>query len=297
MLNDINMQKAESRQDGKQRDAYAAFEAACNNAGRADDIAEKETLLKEAVYMYKGAFSDGDEAEKYRGMFEDAVYTLADILCRDKRFEALYDISIHASGADPFAEWELLTIEALSGMGKTEETENFCRETAEAYAAEYGGAANDYIKGFMERIDQKAAAGCETVGEIRDKMSIAEGRERKGYYCTLSDFREIFGIIERTMERRADRVFLMLCTILDGRGNPMLCGPLLDELSARLRDAIIDSVRCSDTVTGYSKGQYLILLLNTDINDCSKISARIDSRFRRPGQRASVKYTVISAIA
>lgn len=208
MLNEKNMQNAEIRHD--ERDAYAAFEAACNNAGRADDIAEKETLLTEAVYMYKGAFSDGDEAEKYRGMFEDAVYTLADILCRDKRFEALYDISIHASGADPFAEWELLTIEALSGMGKTEETENFCRETAEAYAAEYGGAANDYIKGFMERIDQKAAACCETVGEIREKMSIAEGRERKGYYCTLSDFREIFGIIERTMERRADRVILML---------------------------------------------------------------------------------------
>ena len=61
----------------------------------------------------------------------------------------------------------------------------------------------------------------------------------------------------------------MLCTILDSKGNPMRDGSRLEELSERLRNTIIDSVRHTDTVTRYGNGQYLVLLINTTEEDCS----------------------------
>jgi len=80
----------------------------------------------------------------------------------------------------------------------------------------------------------------------------------------------------------------MLCTILDSKGNPMKDGARLEELSVRLKDAIIVSVRHTDTVTRYGKGQYLVLLINTTYEDCSIISDRINSHFLRAGQKTSV---------
>ena len=46
-------------------------------------------------------------------------------------------------------------------------------------------------------------------------------------------------------------------------------GPRLDELSERLRETIIETVRRTDTVTRYGKGQFLVLLINISYEDCS----------------------------
>ena len=101
---------------------------------------------------------------------------------------------------------------------------------------------------------------------------------------------------ERMMERSGEKIFLMLCTILDSKGNPMREGSRLEELSERLRNTIIESVRHTDTVTRYGKGQYLVLLINTTEEDCSVVSQRISSRFIREGQRTSLSYSVSNII-
>ena len=76
----------------------------------------------------------------------------------------------------------------------------------------------------------------------------------------------------------------------------MLGGTRFESLSERLQEAIITSVRYTDTVTKYGKGQYLILLINTSYEDCSIIAGRINKHFRKPGQRTSVDYSVSNII-
>ena len=70
----------------------------------------------------------------------------------------------------------------------------------------------------------------------------------------------------------------------------------VEELSERLRNTIIESVRHTDTVTRYGKGQYLVLLINTTEEDCSVVSRRISSHFIREGQRTSLSYSVSNII-
>ena len=108
----------------------------------------------------------------------------------------------------------------------------------------------------------------------------------------LPVFQELYRSIERTMRRSADKIFLMLCTIVDRKGNPMREGPKLIELSERLRIAAVNSVRHTDTVTKYGQGQYLILLINTTAENCRVVQKRINDSFLTSRQRTGIDYSV-----
>ena len=217
------------------------------------DVADKElrmSMLTDACYMYSGRFLAGgsdawivQETEHYREIFTDCVNELADMLRDSHHYKTMLDVSKYATTVDPFSEWEILTLEALSGLGKYDQTESFYRQTVDAYTAEYGGRANTYVREFTGRIGLKLVVANESLEEIQKKIGNGEDYDRKGYYCSLPAFQEIYRVTERMMERSGEKIFLMLCTILDSKGNPMREGPRLEELSERLRDTIIDCVR------------------------------------------------------
>ena len=282
----------------------AEFEEAFDKAMECEDVEQKIELLTDACYMYSGRFLAGNEssvwsaqeAERYREIFSDCVTELTDILKEEHKYKQLLEVSTYASKVDPFSEWEILTLEALGRLGKFDKTESFYRKTVDMYVKEYGGRANSYVREFINRIGLKLVVGHETLEEIQKKIGNPEDYDRKGYYCSLPVFQEIYRMTERMMERSGEKIFLMLCTILDSKGNPMREGSRLEELSERLRNTIIESVRHTDTVTRYGKGQYLVLLINTTEEDCSVVSQRISSRFIREGQRTSLSYSVSNII-
>ena len=282
----------------------AEFEEAFNKAMECDDDEQKTGLLTDACYMYSGRFLAGNEssvwsaqeAERYREIFSDCVIELTDILREAHKYKQLLEVSTYASKVDPFSEWEILTLEALGRLGKFDKTESFYRKTVDMYVKEYGGRANSYVREFINRIGLKLVVGHETLEEIQKKIGNPDDYDRRGYYCSLPVFQEIYRMTERMMERSGEKIFLMLCTILDSKGNPMREGARLEELSERLRNTIIESVRHTDTVTRYGKGQYLVLLINTTEEDCSVVSDRISSRFIREGQRTSLSYSVSNII-
>ena len=282
----------------------AEFEEAFDKAMECEDVEQKIELLTDACYMYSGRFLAGNEssvwsaqeAERYREIFSDCVTELTDILKEEHKYKQLLEVSTYASKVDPFSEWEILTLEALGRLGKFDKTESFYRKTVDMYVKEYGGRANSYVREFINRIGLKLVVGHETLEEIQKKIGNPDDYDRKGYYCSLPVFQEIYRMTERMMERSGEKIFLMLCTILDSKGNPMREGSRLEELSERLRQTIIESVRHTDTVTRYGKGQYLVLLINTTEEDCSIVSKRISSRFIREGQRTSLSYSVSNII-
>ena len=280
------------------------FETAFNNAMSCEENEQKIDMLTDACYMYAGRFLAGNEssvwsaqeAERYREIFSDCVIELTDLLRDANKYKQLLDVSVYASKVDPFSEWEILTLEALGRLGKFDKTESFYRKTVDAYVNEYGGRANSYVREFINRIGLKLVVGHESLEEIQQKIGNPEDYDRKGYYCSLPVFQEIYRMTERMMERSGEKIYLMLCTILDSKGNPMRGGSRLEELSERLRNTIIESVRHTDTVTRYGKGQYLVLLINTTEEDCSVVSQRISSHFIREGQRTSLSYSVSNII-
>lgn len=280
------------------------FDDAFDRAMETEDDEARMAALTNACYKYTGRFLYGNdsavwivqEGERYREQFSDCVNDLADLLRDEHKYLQMYDLGVYATKVDPFSEWEIITLEALSGLGKFDKTENFYRQTVDAYTAEYGGRTNTYVREFVNRMGLKLVVGTESLEEIQKKIGINGDLDSKGYYCSLPVFQEIYRMTERMMERAGEKIFLMLCTILDSKGNPMREGPRLEELSERLRETIIETVRRTDTVTRYGKGQFLVLLINITYEDCSIVSSRINSKFIRNGQRTSVSYSVNNVI-
>lgn len=64
----------------------------------------------------------------------------------------------------------------------------------------------------------------------------------------------------------------------------------------RLEESICTSIRNSDVVNHYSKGQYLVLLINTTREDCAVIQKRINYKFLTDRQRTGVRYYVNSVV-
>ena len=98
------------------------------------------------------------------------------------------------------------------------------------------------------------------------------------------------------MERGGQSVYLMLCMVVDSKGNPMKEGSVLEELTHRLGEAIQQSVRHSDSVCRYGKGQYLVLLVNTTRENCGVIQRRINYHFIVRRQRTGIQYYVNSVV-
>jgi two-component SAPR family response regulator len=282
----------------------AAFEKSFNEAMAEEDPDRKLELLVRTIYLYKGKFladNEGSawaasEAKRYKDLFAMSVNAAAELMRKARRYDLMQEIGDYASEVDPFAEWEIITLEALAGLGRFDRTESFYRATIDAYSNEFGGKTSSYVREFINRIGLRLLIRHESLEEIKNKLKGDSGHENTGYYCSLPVFQEIYRITERIMEYSGDRIFIMLCTIVDGKGKPMNGGTRLEELSARLKDAILNSVRYSDTVTRYGKGQFLVLMIDTTKEGYETVEKRINSKFMKNGQRTGVSYSVSNVI-
>lgn len=277
----------------------AEFETLCREADETENVDDKLQLIFDACHRYSGEFLAANagivwvaaEARRYRKMFYRCVEYAAQILREREDFMQLEKLGRYASGIAPFADWECLTMEALIGMGRYEEAIDLYAATVDMYFQERGIRPSEKMMESLSRLENQMTHPCEMLETIQDKL-MEEGEHRGGYMCTYPVFRGIYRMVTRMMERGGQSVYLMLCTIVDSKGNPMKDGEQLDDLSDRLGDAIRRSIRQGDAINRYGKGQYLVLLVNTTYENCSIVKKRINSNFLIGRQRTGVKYHV-----
>lgn len=277
----------------------AEFEELCKAAEEAENEDEKLQLLIDACHCYTGDFLSmyvstiwiASEARKYRKKFYSCVEQAAQILREREDFMQLEKLGLYASGIAPFADWECLTMEALIGMGRFEEAANLYASTVDLYFQERGIRPSEKMMESLNRLEEQMVHPCEILETIQEKL-MEEQKHRGGYVCSYPIFRGIYRMVTRMMERGGQSVYLMLCTVVDSKGNPMKEGSQLDELSGRLGDAIRKSIRQGDVINRYGKGQFLVLLVNTTLENCSIIQKRINSNFLVGRQRTGVEYHV-----
>lgn len=260
--------------------------------------------LLSAVHIYRRSFLENinnspwamQEARKFRKLFHECVNMAADLIRESKDYKQLKSLGDYAVSVDPFADWEVLIVEALAAMGRYEDAQSLCEDTIDLYVQEFGERTSSYVRELANRLTASLIHKHDSLDDIQDKLIEKLPEKRGGYYCSYPVFQEVYRILSRTMDRQEDRIFIMLCTVVDSKGNPMKEGPKLDELSDRLMDAIVHSVRHSDTVAKYGKGQYLVLLVNTTKENCSIVQRRVDKNFIVGRQRTGIDYSVKSVI-
>ncbi len=282
----------------------AEFERLYKEAEAEEDKQKKLDLYLDAVHHYTGEFLQSQisliwaakEARRYRLLFCDCVEKAAQLLREKEDFTLLEDLGNYATRVHPLADWETLTMEAYVALGRYEDAAKLYENTVDYYLQEQGMRPSEKMLQLLNKLGTQMEHQYDVLDEIQLKLTEDDPGAPGGYQCSYPVFLGIYHVIERMMERGGQSVFLMLCTIVDSKGNPMRSGPQLDELSERLGKSIQKSIRRSDVVNKYGKGQYLVLLANTTLENCKVVQKRINHDFIIGRQRTGVRYYVNSVI-
>ena len=267
---------------------------------------EKDTdarimYLEQMFKIYSGEFLTtrqsvmwvAAEARRYEAMFHECVKEAAAIYRSRQEYMQLESLGKYAAAMEPFAEWESLNMEAMVALGRYEEATNLYADTAERYFKERGVKPSKKLLDSLNQLGNQVIHSYEVLDNIQESLKEQGCAERKGaYLCSYPMFRGIYQQLVRMLERSGQSIYIMLCTIVDSKGMPMKEGAQLESLSKRLEQAICTAVRSSDVVNHYSKGQYLVLLINTTREDCEIIQKRINQKFLTERQRTGVRYYV-----
>lgn len=281
----------------------AEFERLYREAEEEEDPERRQHLYLEACYAYTGEFLEMQtgvvwavqEARRYRSLFCSCVEKAVELLRISKDYFQMQELGLHAARINPLADWETVTMEALISLGRDEEARKFYDDTVELYFQEQGLRPSGRLMELLNKLGAQIGHHYAVLDDIQ--ASLADGAGSSGgYFCSYPVFQGIYQMVERIMERGGQSVYLMLCTVVDSKGNPMKDGPMLEELSERLGEAIQASVRRGDAVNKYGKGQYLVLMINTTRENCKILQRRINYHFIVGRQRTGIQYYVNSVI-
>lgn len=282
-----------------EEDAYE-FEKSYHLAQQGKDAAESLKLYLEAVYQYGGEFLPMQagsvwavrESLRYEQIFTDCVEKAAEFLRQKQDYDRLKELGQYACAIYPLSDWESLAMEALVRMHKYNEAVSLYEGTVRYYLDELGVQPSQRISNWFEQLGDTITHRHSVIGDIVRNLTGDDKTESGGFLCSYPVFQGIYRSNSRLVERIGLSSFLMLCTILDGKGNPMREGAILERLSSRLIESAQRSVRRSDTLCSYGKGQCLILLINTTRENCAIVQRRISNSFIEGRQRISIQYDV-----
>lgn len=276
------------------------FEHMYENAeAEADEDARLSRYL-DACYSCTGEFLPAhagvlwaaQEARRYRLLFHDCVEKAVGLLRDRKDYRQMEKLGRYAAKISPMSDWETVTMEALTALGSYEEARSFYDDTVELYFREQGLQPSERMMELFGKMGAQMEHSRGSLREIQRELSAEEAEG--GFLCSYPVFQGIYQMTGRMAERGGQSLYLMVCRITDDRGREIQEEAVLEELTERLEDAVRSSVRKGDAVCRYGRGQYLVLLINLTLEDCSIVKERISRRFAGGQSRAAVRYYVNS---
>lgn len=279
----------------------AEFEAAYRRAEVIPDEDEQLSYYLSASELYAGEFLPmragslwaSQEARRYQAMFEDCMNKAAALLRQRKDYTRLEKLARHATAVQPLSNWEELTLEALIALGRFEDAERLYRQTEQRYFEELRVRPNAHMLSLHEQIIIGGRPSQQMLEAIQEQLSGRRGRAPGAYLCSYPVFEGIYRMMERLTERGGQSVYLMQCFLTDSKGLPLSLAGVTEELRDRLEQVLCDSLRQTDVVCRYGENQYLVLLVNTTLEDCTIIQNRITARVQE-ADGIAVQYYVSS---
>lgn len=256
-------------------------------AGEAEtNEAERYRLFKKACLLYRGEFLPELSGEDwviinsvaYKKQYSTALSGVWDYLEYVQNYEEMLELSSEAVRIYPFDEWQAMKMEALMGLNRYKEAMDFYEETSRMFFEELGISPSVRTMKLFEEMSAKMTGSYQAAGEIEDRLK-EEEEEKGAFYLSLPSFRDSYRLFQRILERNGQSAYLMVITLVDGKGRPAEGTERQEEFSRILHAAIQKSLRRGDSFTRYSPSQFLILLIGTNKENCKLIFNRILDNF------------------
>lgn len=284
--------------DCRQMEAYYAKAEAMQETRSKEEIEKRMLLYMDAAYLYKGEFLELFAAEveithlakKYRELFVSCIDRASKMMERLKDWDNLEMLGRFAVSAQPFCNWEILVMEALIQKHMYEDATTYYSDVVDFYLKECGIYPSENLMHIMDELEDSVLHSEGTLDSIQTNLEEREEAVHGGYYCSFPVFKGIYQMLGRQVQRTGLNAYLMLCNITGSESCLNGNEKKQEELSADLREAIEMSIRRGDMFTRYGKGQYLILLFDTGLENCKIVQKRINRAFSEKGHRDMLKY-------
>lgn len=280
------------------------FERLYRQAEEEQDPKRKLDQYLDACYRYTGEFLPAHagvlwaarEAKRYHGLFCTCAEKTVRLLREAKDYWQMEKLGIYAAKICPLSDWETVTMEALVSQERYEDARKFYDDTVDLYFREQGLKPSGQMMELFHRLGTQIGHRHGALDEIQLGLSEECKEAPGGYLCSYPVFQGIYRMVERMMERSGQSIYLMLCMVVDKNGRVIRDREILEELTRRLEDAVVHSLRRSDAVSRCGSGRYLVLLVNTALESCGIIQERINHRFLTRQPQTGVQYYVNSVI-
>lgn len=264
------------------------FEKLIEQAETEPDLVKKTQLQREAIHLYQGEFLGGSNGEDWlllEGVRLKKQYSkILRQVCEWQMDQHMYKETIQicslACELYPFDEWQAVRIDCYIALKQYKEAMKEYENTAKLFFEELGINPSEKMMQQFEEMSGRMNYKPQELKRI--KSDLKEAKEEFGaYYCSFPSFRDNYRLISRLIERNGQSAYLMLCSLTNGKGQPMQKGSKLDLLAKELDDTIRQCLRRGDSYTKYSESQFLTLLTGTDKESCKVIYDRISNYFCR----------------
>lgn len=265
------------------------FRELTDQAQDISDPAQKAVLLKEALELYNGEFlqefSGEDwvllEAVRFKNRYTDALSQMCEYLKEQGEYEELLKLCEPACQLYPFDEWQSVKMDCYSALGRYQDALKEYEDTAKLFFEELGINPSEAMLNRLSKLSNHMGGRHLTLNEIKGQLKEPDEDGAGAFYCSMPSFRDEYRLMSRVMERSGQSIYLMLCTITDGKGHPQEKEDRLRAMTGPLHNAIKNCLRRCDSFTRCSPGQFLILLMGTNSESCEIACSHIGRQFSR----------------
>ncbi|MCR5273238.1 MAG: hypothetical protein K6E13_09710 [Lachnospiraceae bacterium] len=253
----------------------------------------------EALNLYKGEFVPELSSEEwaivenisYKNEYVRVLKKLSELLSDKGEYERLYKYVTAAASFYPYDDWQVSQMECLIHMNRGEEAIKIYDQTSNLLLNDLGVAPSEALVDKVKAIGNRFISKPGAIDEITE--GIKEDTDEAGaYFSSYIGFLESYRFIRRVIERTGQSAFLVLITIVDGKGNPMQPGERLDSYLDEIMNATKKSLRKGDLYTQYSPNQLLLLLMEISKDDCDLVARRIKNNIESPNKRNGIRFEI-----
>ena len=127
------------------------------------------------------------------------------------------------------------------------------------------------IDATLEMIDTDA-----DLNDIHRMISEEQDKDKGAFHVDYEDFKKLYDFAMRSVARNGRNIQTLLFTL---RSGGMKSEVSMDDIMEILKQTVISSLRAADTGTKYSCSQYIVLLMDTDLEKGKIAAKRVIDKF------------------
>lgn len=218
-------------------------------------------------------------AREYEARYIDCILNVCILLIKMNLYDEVITVCQTALKVAPLEESiHRMLLYAYITTNRRDEALMHYTHAAELFYQEFGVDVSETLLPVYRQMLNSISHIESDLNDIKNDLQ-EHGKPKGAFFCDYDIFKAIYRIQARSLARTGISIYLVLFTLND------MNGAYLDDNTARiagakLKEAIISSLRKGDVVTSYSATQFVVMLPVINYENAQNVTNRVLRKFR-----------------